>query len=166
MDRGKPTRRTARQATVQMLFETDVNPSVGIERVRAYFHEQINFDKLEQVAVDWFSGVLERRAEIDRVIGEHSPNWSIGRMPPIDRNILRLAVFELKYRPDTPPKAVINEAIELCKIYSTADSARFVNGLLDAVAGLRGRVAEAPSNDAPNDDRADPSADQGSGADE
>ena len=87
------------------------------------------------------NGVHEHAARIDELIGRFAVDWTLDRMPAIDRNVLRLAVFELAERPDIPVGVVISEAVELAKQYSTDDSGRFVNGLLSAVAAeVRARV--------------------------
>jgi transcription antitermination protein NusB len=79
-------------------------------------------------------GVEANRPELDELIAAHARNWSLERMPAIDRNLLRLALYELKDRPDVPVAVVIDEAVELAKRFSTDDSGRFVNGVLAAAA--------------------------------
>jgi N utilization substance protein B len=79
-------------------------------------------------------GVEEHRAEIDEMIRTYSEHWALERMPVIDRTLLRLGAFELGWMPDVPTAAVISEAVELAKQYSTKDSGRFVNGLLARIA--------------------------------
>ena len=76
----------------------------------------------------------DHRAELDELIVAHARNWSLERMPAIDRNLLRLALYELKDRPEVPVAVVIDEAVELAKRFSTDDSGRFVNGMLSAIA--------------------------------
>jgi transcription antitermination factor NusB len=76
-------------------------------------------------------GASENLADIDVLISQRSENWQIHRMPAIDRSILRLGVYELLYRDDIPPKVAINEAVELANNYSTPDSGKFINGILD-----------------------------------
>ena len=76
-------------------------------------------------------GASENLAEIDAFIAEYSEHWEIDRMPTIDRSILRSAVYELLYRNDIPPKVAINEALELANRFSTPDSGKFINGILD-----------------------------------
>jgi N utilization substance protein B len=120
-----------------MLFAFDFNPDTTWPEVNAHLAREIGFGKLEKVAREWIAGVREQVARLDEVISEAATNWSLQRMPAIDRNILRLAVFELKLQPETPPKVVINEAIELTKKFSTGSSSRFVNGVLDRISGLR-----------------------------
>ncbi|MGH2728599.1 MAG: transcription antitermination factor NusB [Actinomycetota bacterium] len=79
-------------------------------------------------------GVVEHRAELDELIRRYADRWVLERMPIVDRNLLRMGMFELLHRPDIPPAASINEAVELAKLLSTEDSGRFVNGLLGRVA--------------------------------
>jgi N utilization substance protein B len=79
-------------------------------------------------------GVEDRIRELDSIIGETSEHWSIGRMPMVDRNILRIATFELLHLPDVPPSVSINEAVELAKVYGGDDSSKFVNGVLGKIA--------------------------------
>ena len=78
-------------------------------------------------------GVMTRRAEVDEVIRKYAKNWRLERMARVDRNILRIGVYELLSSHDVPPKVVINEAVELAKRFGAEDSAPFVNGILDAV---------------------------------
>jgi N utilization substance protein B len=95
------------------------------------------------LVVTLVEGVEDHRAELDALIEGHARNWSLDRMPAIDRNVLRLALYELKDRPDVPVPVVIDEAVELAKRFSTDDSGRFVNGMLSAIAPKL-RPAEAP----------------------
>jgi len=78
-------------------------------------------------------GVTEHRQEIDRLIEERSENWRLNRMTIIDRNILRIAIFELSYCDDIPPKVTLNEAIDLGKRYGSEESGSFINGILDRI---------------------------------
>lgn len=78
-------------------------------------------------------GVLEHCQEIDRTIERHSENWRLERMPLVDRNILRIAAFELLYREEIPPKVVLDEAIELGKRFGSPETGSFVNGILDRI---------------------------------
>jgi N utilization substance protein B len=88
----------------------------------------------QPLAATLVAGVDRNRARIDELISSHAEGWALERMPAVDRNILRLAVFELLESPETPVAVVIDEAVELAKDYSTEDSPRYVNGVLSAVA--------------------------------
>jgi len=91
----------------------------------------------DPLIIDFFSqlvkGVVSEKKEIDSIIKKYAKNWEINRMAVIDRNILRISVFELFFLKDIPPKVSINEAIELAKRYGDLESARFVNGILDKI---------------------------------
>jgi transcription antitermination protein NusB len=85
-------------------------------------------------AVDLAIGVDKHRAEIDEVIADHAIDWALDRMPVVDRNLLRMATFELGWRPDVPTSVVISEAVELAKSFSTDESSGFVNGMLATIS--------------------------------
>lgn len=82
------------------------------------------------------NGVLEHQDVIDELVSKCSTNWKISRMAIVDRNILRMATFELQHLPDIPPRVSLNEAVELAKKYGTKDSSAFVNGILDRIASM------------------------------
>ena len=86
-------------------------------------------------------GIYSQLAEIDALLAEHSHNWRVMRMSSVDRNILRIAVFEMQAGKDAPVQVVINEALEIAKRYSVADSVPFINGILDAVRSARSDTA-------------------------
>jgi N utilization substance protein B len=89
---------------------------------------------VEEFATDLVKGVRENLEEIDSLISTHSTNWKLTRMAAVDKNILRMAVFELKSRPDIPTKVAINEAVEIAKKFGSSESGAFVNGILDNIA--------------------------------
>jgi transcription antitermination protein NusB len=113
-----------------MLYQKDLNPDVTIDDIRAMIQEQISDEELARFAWRLFAGVMESRAAIDSKIESTAANWSLSRMAPTDRNAIRLGVFELAYT-DTPPRVVIDEALELAKTYGGPNSGSFVNGILD-----------------------------------
>lgn len=122
-------RRGARRLALEALYESEIGdaaPDTVLKRSVA--------SRGYEFATELVNGVVAHREEIDEVIGRYSEEWSIGRMPVIDRNVLRLAVFELLYLSDIPMAVTINEAVELAKGFSTEDSGRFVNGVLSAIA--------------------------------
>ena len=100
----------------------------------------------ESYATELVHGVLARRAEIDETIAAHAPAWPVEQLPPVDRNILRVAVYEMTVADKTPPKVAINEAVEMGKTFGGDNSPRFINGVLGSVlqhtGPAQGRVAE------------------------
>ena len=127
------TRRTrGREIALQILYQTEQNPGLGPQDVRRFVERRLRGDKkLVEFAEALIAGVQAHKPEIDAMISEVAENWRLDRMAAIDRNILRLGAFEMRFCPEIPPKVAINEALELAKRYSTAQSSRFVNGILD-----------------------------------
>ena len=123
-------RSKAREVALQMLYQYDLNPDVPAEAVRQQVQERLPDELLSRFAWKLFAGTLEVRAELDAKIEALAVNWTLKRMAPTDRNVLRLGAFELLYS-DTPPRVIINEALELVKRYGTAQSSQFLNGILD-----------------------------------
>ena len=135
-------RRTGRERALQALYQLEMTPgSIGdaLESAWAAAEEARKEPEAVKFARELVDGVMDHRAEIDRLIEQHSHNWRLDRMGRIDRNVLRLGVFELKYRPDIPKKVSLNEAVELGKNFGTEESSAFVNGLLDRVAAALGK---------------------------
>lgn len=132
---------------LQMLYQQDLNPDVPADTVRELIVDRLRDESLARFAWSLFGGVMESRPELDSKIEAVAVNWSLRRMAPTDRNVLRLGAFELLYT-DTPPKVVVDEALELAKRYGTAQSSQFVNGILDRLipdGGMKpGDPAEAP----------------------
>ncbi len=134
-------RRLAREFALRLLFANDIQTTVGIE---SPLTQKANWwrgeDKLsipfetEQFARGLAKGVTAQQAEIDEAISQTAIRWRVERMGPVERNILRLGVYELKFAQDAPINVVLDEAIELAKCYGDAESDRFVNGILDAIA--------------------------------
>jgi transcription antitermination factor NusB len=91
-------------------------------------------DEVVSYAVYLVNGVKENMEKIDAVISKYAANWEIGRMATVDRNILRVASYELLFSDEVPPKVAINEAIEMAKKYGDKDSSKFVNGILDKIS--------------------------------
>jgi N utilization substance protein B len=132
-------RRIARERALQALYQLDMlqntNPLDALESAwSASTDEGPKEPEAHAFALELVKGVRERLAEIDKLIEDHSHNWRLDRMSRIDRNVLRLGIFELKYRADIPRKVSINEAVELGKTFGTEESSAFINGLLDRVA--------------------------------
>lgn len=152
-------RREARERAVQFLFQYDLNPPEKLEEALEQFWQSQRSAALaaedkatwgqqpelpppsaEEAAVRLFAeplirGTLEHRGKIDDAIKKHAKNWDLHRMAAVDRNILRLAIYEMLFREDIPPVVSINEAVDIAKKFSTGDSGKFVNGILDKVKG-------------------------------
>lgn len=132
------SRRRAREAALQMLYQMEVGQLTADDATRmlgvvgAPDVGDID-DEARAYAVPLARGAWESRATLDERIADAARNWRVERMAVLDRMVLRLAVHELLARPDTPPRVVIDEAIELARAYSGADAAKFVNGVLDGV---------------------------------
>jgi transcription antitermination protein NusB len=131
------TRRRAREAALQMLYQTEVGRAGAYEAIATYWpaHDAANEvpEAMREFANGLVRGTLERVTEIDAILSAHAQNWRIERMAVIDRLILRLAVYEFLAEANTPPRVVINEALELARSYSGEEAVAFVNGVLDAV---------------------------------
>jgi transcription antitermination protein NusB len=126
------TRRTrGREIALQVLYQLEQNPGQGTDEVNRFIARRLREPKLCAFAHALVDGVLEHQLRIDALISEVAENWRLDRMAAIDRNILRLGAYELLYCDEVPTKVAINEALELAKRYSTAQSSRFVNGILD-----------------------------------
>src|SRR4051794_29797401 len=127
------TRRTrGREIALQVLYQAEQNPGLAADEIGRFVERRLRGDrKLCEFAETLIAGVHANQPRIDALISEVAENWRLDRMAAIDRNILRLGAFEMLYCPDVPTKVAINEALELAKRYSTAQSSRFVNGILD-----------------------------------
>ena len=126
-------RSRAREIALQLLYRTDRNPHAEDDFDERFVRERLHGAELRQFATELIAGVRTKREELDRLVQEVAQNWSLSRITPVDRSILRLAAYEILYRDDIPPKVAIDEAIELAKRFGTADSQRFVNGILDRI---------------------------------
>jgi transcription antitermination protein NusB len=151
-------RREARERAVQFLFQHDLNPPEDLDAALEHFWTTqraaaIAEDKgvanwgqpvelppptIDEAAVRLFAdplirGAVEHREESDEIIKKHAKNWELHRIAAVDRNILRLAIYEMLHREDIPPIVSINEAVDIAKKFSTQDSGKFVNGILDKI---------------------------------
>jgi N utilization substance protein B len=151
-------RREARERAVQFLFQHDLNPPEKLDDALNQFwnsqqsaalaedkadatwgvQHELPAPNADDVAVRTFAdplirGALQHRDEADDCIRKHAQNWELHRIAAVDRNILRLAIFEMLHRDDIPPVVSINEAVDIAKKFSTQDSGKFVNGILDRV---------------------------------
>jgi transcription antitermination factor NusB len=127
-------RTKARELAMQALYQLDVQGSDLLDRLPVeFFALSENDARTRQLAQQWTVGAWQNVAECDELISSAAIRWQFSRLSPVDRSILRLSVYQLKFCSDIPPKVVINEAIELAKRFSTEKSGPFVNGVLDAV---------------------------------
>jgi N utilization substance protein B len=139
---GFSGRRAARERALSFLYEAE-SRDCSVEAILDELPLEV-----DAFAVDLVSGVESNQATIDTLLTAHAHGWAVGRMPSIDRAILRLAAYELGHRADVPTAVIINEAVDLAKEYSTEKSGGFVNGVLVAVAEeLR------PDSDRPDDEQ-------------
>ena len=142
------TRRSrGREVALQILYQVEQNPGVTPEEVRRFIQRRLlNDRKLCEFTEALIAGVKQHQAQIDAQISEAAENWRLDRMAAIDRNILRLGAYEMMFCDEIPPRVAINEALELAKRYSTAQSSRFVNGILDRVLQSQAAASRAGEN--------------------
>jgi transcription antitermination protein NusB len=126
-------RRVARECALQMLYQLDIGKQSKDEILRTYWQMNDHPPKVREFADQLFDGTVQRIRQIDKVIQRHTKNWRLVRMAAVDRNVLRLAVFEFLSGGTTPETVVINEALEIARKFSTQESAQFVNGILDSI---------------------------------
>jgi len=131
MQRGVTARGRQRRYALRVLFEMDINRSSIKEVLDG--KRQVGGGEPGELAISLIEGVSEHRESIDGVISSYAEGWDIHRMPLVDRNILRMALFELFFMEDVPPGPTIDEAVELAKVFSTEDSGKFINGMLGKI---------------------------------
>ena len=125
------TRRQAREWCFQILFELDMNPA-EVDRVfKLFWRERKTDAQTRAFAESLVVGVRGHLAEIDAKIKEYAHNWDIKRMGVVERNVMRMALYEMLYCDDVPPVVSINEAVDITKYFGNAESGKFVNGILD-----------------------------------
>jgi N utilization substance protein B len=131
------SRREARECSLQMLYLVD-NCSASVDTVCDAFLDNLPKDKVyRDFALGLFKGVCNNMGKIDVLIKKSAKNWELDRMAVVDRNIIRLAAYEIMATPATPINVIIDEAVEISKRYSTKDSSKFVNGILDKLKAIR-----------------------------
>jgi N utilization substance protein B len=126
-------RRKSRELALQLLYQNDLAgtaPEEMFERTEEYTEAA---PEVREYASRLLLGTLQRRDELDARLSERSEHWRLGRMPAVDRNLLRLSLYELLYEDETPDAVVIDEAVEIAKKFSTPSSGSFVNGVLDGI---------------------------------
>lgn len=147
---GTGKRRQAREMALQMLYQGELGKAAPAQLLRAFDVHAFRAEtagagaslRTSKMALDYahtlVEGSLAHRESIDALISAQAENWRLERMPVVDRNVLRLAVYELRHQPDVPAVVVIDEAIELAKKFGAEQSGRFVNGILDALLATLG----------------------------
>jgi transcription antitermination factor NusB len=118
---------------MQALYQFDVQGEHVLQYLNDFFLENTSDEFVSKLALEWTKGTWDNLGQCDEMITSCIIKWRLSRLSPVDKGILRLSVYQLKFCQDIPPKVVINEAIELAKKFSTAQSSGFVNGVLDAV---------------------------------
>jgi transcription antitermination protein NusB len=125
-------RREGREAAVQFLFQDDLNKTEALpQALEEFWKLRDATTRTRQFATELINGVLQHHDAIDERIRKVTANYELHRIAPVDRNILRVAIYEMLYTSEVPPVVCINEAIEIAKRFGSEDSGRFVNGILD-----------------------------------
>jgi N utilization substance protein B len=127
-------RRRARALVLQALYELDFTNHTPEHALGCRLKDKPLPESATAFAFQLVEGTVERIPEVDRVVAELAPEWPVEQIAVVDRNILRIAVYELLFNTETPPKVAINEAVELAKMFGSDSSPRFVNGVLGSLA--------------------------------
>lgn len=146
-------RHEGRTLAVQFLFQRDINTGDLDDALKQFWSDHPVSAKVRSFAEDLIRGVEAHREGLDRRLQGYADHWDLHRMGGVDRNVMRVALFEMMHRPDIPPVVSINEAVELAKELSSDESGRFVNGILDRARREIQRPARAaiiPSTPASN----------------
>ncbi len=131
------SRRKGRSVAVQILYQLEINGQEIEQNLPVFWEHHVHDDAVREFAERIARGVWQNRESIDTLIVDTTKNWSLKRIAPIDRNILRVAIYEILHCEDIPYKVTLNEAIELGKKYGCDKSGAFINGVLDSVGDLK-----------------------------
>lgn len=147
------TRRRSRRMTLEILYEVDIAEHVAEDVIARRLKEQPMESAGIAFTEELVNGVIQHMAEMDLLISEYAPEWPLDQMAVIDRNILRIAIFEFLIDSSTPVKVAINEAVELAKLYGADSAPRFINGVLGSLADqsleLRQKLVETTAEPIP-----------------
>ncbi|WP_447983258.1 transcription antitermination factor NusB [Nitrospira sp. Nam74] len=135
------SRRQSRERALQILFQWDIHGNTE-HWLDDFWERNPPTDEVREFAGRLVNGAMAHHEELDRLIGAHATNWTVSRMPVVDRNILRAALYELLWMPEVPAKVTVNEAIELAKQFADDETKKFVNGVLDNIIGTDARLVE------------------------
>jgi N utilization substance protein B len=143
-------RREGREVALQLLFHWDLNvqQSLGGAELELFWEFRPSIQGVRTFATNLLNGVIARQATIDEKITKYTANYELRRISAVDRNILRMAIYEMLYAEDVPPIVAINEAIDIAKKFGTEESGKFVNGVLDRVKLDLNRPLRTVSNPA------------------
>ncbi|HXI14120.1 MAG TPA: transcription antitermination factor NusB [Thermoanaerobaculia bacterium] len=136
-------RRKARELALQMLFQFDVSGNSTEAVVTTFEDLQKARPNIRDFAVRVFEGTVNNLAELDSMIVQQAQNWRLERMPVVDRNIIRMSVYEFLHESETPKLVIIDEAVEIAKKFGTQKSSQFINGILDGIL-KRYNLEDAP----------------------
>ncbi|MDI6775472.1 MAG: transcription antitermination factor NusB [Verrucomicrobiota bacterium] len=126
------TRRDTREWIVQLLFQLDLNPTEDLDAVFHHFWtERAPDDRARRFVEEIVRGVRETLDRLDETLRRYAEHWDVGRMGVVERNMMRMAMYEMLYRDDIPPVVSINEAVDIAKYFGSDESGKFVNGILD-----------------------------------
>ena len=127
-------RRLSREFALQILFQLDITKDPLQKGIDLFWAIREFPDEIKEFANCLVQGTIKNLVFIDQCISSFATNWSLSRMPTVDRNILRFSVYEILFKPETPDKVSINEALEIAKEYGTDESPPFINGILDKIS--------------------------------
>lgn len=133
-------RHQARERALQILFQQDIHGKADMH-LDEFWNEYSASDESKAFAEQLVQGVLEHKKELDATIGKYATNWTVNRMPVVDRNILRAGLYELLWLDEVPAKVTMDEAIELAKNFGDDDASKFVNAVLDKALATESRLA-------------------------
>ncbi|MBI4435946.1 MAG: transcription antitermination factor NusB [Candidatus Omnitrophica bacterium] len=139
----------ARELALMALYQTDITKAPVEESLQIFWETHKVVAEVKEFATSLTVGTTENLKRIDEVISHYADNWELSRMAAVDRNILRLATYELLFLEEIPPKVSLNEAIDLAKKYGDQESGRFVNGILDQIGKMEKGLAEKTKNHTP-----------------
>jgi len=137
-------RTRARRQALQILYQRDITGE-NVSSILGLKTYSVEDGEPDEYCRHLVASVEQHVADLDEMIGTVSENWAVSRMPLVDRNILRIATYEILYDADVPPSVAINEAVELAKVYGGEDSSKFVNGVLGKIAQKHGRQTDEES---------------------
>lgn len=128
-------RTRAREFALKALYQIEMTKDNCPDSLDIFWSDHKAEEDVKEFATGLISGTMDNLKKIDEVISKHASNWDISRMAKVDRNIMRIAAYELLFREDIPPRVSINEAVDIAKKYGDMESGKFVNGVLDSIKG-------------------------------